>query len=314
MIAWKHPEEEQIIANHRHQHAFILAGEEHVFGVHMTQYHCELHKYQIVIEVALPPEVHEELRRMRRVAPADTFVLCNRGEPEPLEQIYRAFSIPELASQRVRVFKGDIFQGLRPSAAEEETDPHFFPWDLDRVRPVFAEIDITVRRIVTFRPFEHHRALPPFATYLLFGRGAEAHMTNLQTAALATGPFEPPAFGPDFDHVLSLQEPVSWLDAPLLEAGIVVSVPKWPMLDPLTGKPNIPCELLFEPGEEFEVMYRGLTPVKRVTAGHTYLQCTAVCNGPAGSISTAKVMPCAAQDSCHISLMPRIYWVFPELR
>jgi len=305
----EHGHDDPPIGNMRHQHAFVLVGEQNIFGVHMTQYHCEIHKYQIIVKFVLPEPVRAELRRVRGLFPSDALVLCNQpGDAAPHEP-FRSFSIPELASGRVQTFKADIFQGLRPASEAEEASPHFFPWDKARVRPVIGDIDVRVERIVTFRPFDHHRQLPPYATYLLFGHGAEAHMTNLQTAALATTPFEPPAFGPDYDHVMSLAKPVDWLEAPLLEAGIVVTVPKVPLIDPVTGKPTIPCKLIFAEGEEFEVIYRGLGPVKKVTAGATYLQCTAVCNGPGGSVSTAKVMPCDGPDCCHLSIMPKIYWV-----
>lgn len=298
------------ITNMQHQHAFVLVGRQHQFGVHMTQFHCEIHKYQIVIKVILPEEVRLEMERLHDAFPDDCFMLCNQTG-DKVRKVYKQFSIPELACGEVKEFRADIFQGLRPLDEIESKDPHAFPWDKRRCRPVIPDILVSVERIVTFRPFAHHLQLPDFATYLLFGEGDEAHMTNLQTAALATTPFEPPAFGPDYDHVMSLGAPVHWLEPSMLKAGIVVTVPKIPLVDLETGKPTIPCEMIFKPGEEFEVIYRGLTPVKKVIAGHTFLQCTLVCNGPGNSISTDKVMPCKCdpKNACHLSIMPKVYWV-----
>jgi hypothetical protein len=301
----------ELLTNMRHQHAFVMVGREQLFGVHMTQYHCELHKYQIIIKFSLPPKIHQQFLDLRRIYPDDTFMLCNQPGVS-ISEAFNTFSIPELASGRVKHFAADIFQGIGPYPEEDAKQPHFFPWAYKYVRPAIANVHVTVERIVMFRPFDHHRQLPPYATYLLFGQGDEAHMTNLQTARLATGPFEPPAFGPDYDHVLSLAKPVDWLDAPLLEAGIVVTVPKIPLVDTVTGQITIPCKKIFAEGEEFEVVYRGLGPVKKVIAGATFLQCTAVCNGPEYSVSTPKVTPCSGEDCCHLSVMPRIYWVLKE--
>jgi hypothetical protein len=42
------------------QHAFILVGHQRIYGVHMTQYHCEKHKYQLILHIALPKEAREK--------------------------------------------------------------------------------------------------------------------------------------------------------------------------------------------------------------------------------------------------------------
>ena len=294
-----------IIDNMRHQHAFVIVGEQQLFGVHMTQYHCELHKYQIIIRLHLDPKIQQRLTEIRQHAPRDTFMLVNQAG-EPKKKWFGEFSIPELANGTVTHFRGDIFQGLPPFPEEDAAKPHFIPWQRDYITPVFPDVEITVERIVLFRPFAHHYTLPPFATYFLFGKGNEAHMTNLQTATLATNAFEPPVFGPDYDHVLSLLTAPDWLAKPLLEAGIIITTPKIRLLDN-DGKPTIPCDNVFAEGESVEVLYRGMGDVFRITAGCTFLQLTAVCNGPEGSSYTHKVMPCP-QNPGYISQTPRVYW------
>ena len=139
---------------------------------------------------------------------------------------------------------------------------------------------VEVERILLFRPFAHHLKQPDYATYVLWGEGHEAHMTNLQTARLASGKFEAPAFGPDYDHVMSLESAPDWLDECLLEAGIVVSIPSIRLNDAETGAPTIPCGVPIKSGKEFTLLYRGMTPVKTVIAGNTVLAGTAVCNSP----------------------------------
>ncbi|UCB55980.1 MAG: hypothetical protein JSW45_05485 [Thiotrichales bacterium] len=295
-----------VIDNMRHQHAFVVVGVQQLFGVHMTQYHCELHKYQIIVKFKIDEDIRQQLAEVRKHAPRDTFVLVNQAD-DPVDGLFGEFSIPELANGTVARFKADIFQGLPPFPKEDAAKPHFIPWKADYVNPVFADLTVEVERIVQFRPFAHHYRLPPFATYFLFGKGTEAHMTNLQTAALASSPFEPAVFGPDYDHVMSLLQAPDWLDKPLLEAGIVVTTPKVQLVDADTGEPTIPCDNVFAEGESVEVLYRGMGERFHVMAGPTFLQLTAVCNGPEGSYLTDRVMPCPDNPG-YISTTPRVYW------
>lgn len=262
------------VTNHPHQHAFVLVGHETVFAVHMTQYHHEEHKYQLVMKLALPPEVKSALDHARDMYPTDTFVLCNDDAESQL------FMVPDLPAGRRPTFRANIFQGLPAFTEEEAEEPDFFPWDKIRTTPFIADFEVKVERIVTYRPFAHHLKQPDHATYLLWGEGEEAHMTNLQTAALASDKFEVPAFGPDYDHIMSLKEAPAWLDKPLLEAGVVVSVPGLRLNDAKTGAPTIPTDVPVAPGQKINVLYRGMGPVHTVSAGPTFLAATAVCNSP----------------------------------
>ncbi|MEY8099379.1 hypothetical protein AB9F29_18480 [Falsihalocynthiibacter sp. S25ZX9] len=278
------------VTNHPHQHALILVGDKDVFGVHMTQYHHEEHKYQLVIKLELPPEAKSTYDEAREMYPLDTFVLCNDDADSA------QFMIPEIPSGRRPTFKANIFQGLPAFTDEEEADPHFFPWDKKRLKPIIANIDVRVERIVTYRPFSHHLKQPDYATYLLWGEGDEAHMTNLQTASLSSGKFEVPMFGPDYDHIMSLAEAPLWLDKPLLEAGIVVSAPDLRLCDPKTGNRTIPKDVPFKEGEAISVLYRGMGPVRKVKAGPTFLAATAVCNSPGVLEEPSLIMSASPKD------------------
>lgn len=278
------------VTNVPHQHAFVLLGDAAVFAVHMTQYHHEEHKYQVVMKVTLPPSAGSTLTQARERFPTDAFFLCNDDSD--------LFAIPELPAGRRPRFKANIFQGLPAFAPEEAEDPHFFPWDKARTIPLVADIEVTVERIVTFRPFAHHLKQPDYATYLLWGEDDEAHMTNLQTAALASGRFEVPMYGPDHDHVMSLREPPAWLDKPLLEAGVVVSVPGLRLNDAETGAPTIPCGIPFNDGDRLQVLYRGMGEARTVIAGHTFLAATAVCNSEGMTV-------CPEDKSMMISATPK---------
>ena len=311
------------VENEDHQHAFVLVGHKQLFGVHMTQYHCELHKYQIILKLGLPEEVYRQFIALRDSFPNDTFFLCNdkKKQGEPATRAVYEFCIPDLGSGRVTTFRANIFQGIRPLSPEEiAADHHFFPWARKYVKPAVGGFEATVERVVLFRPLDHHRELPEFATYLLFGDGAsgETHMTNLQTATLVTSPLEPQVFGPDYDSVMSLAERPEWLEQnAMLEAGIVVTTPGVRLLDPETGLPTIPAGPPFNQGERVDVLYRGIGPARSVVAGPTYLHATAVCNSPRFFIakpeydSYLRDLPRVA-ESLHISTMPKRYWAFRE--
>jgi len=316
------------VENETHQHAFILVGKKQLFGVHMTQYHCELHKYQIILKFDMkkfPKAVLEEYARMQQENPTDSFVLCNAKDhdphhPDPEET--RSFSIPDIGSGRITEFTANIFHGIRPlSEAETAADKHFFPWALKYTHPAIPEFKATIERIVTFRPFDHLATLPPFARYLLFGdhESNETHMTNLQTAEMVTNAYEPQVFGPDYDHVMSLANRPDWLEQPaMLEAGIVVTTPIIRLVDPDTGQPTLPKAPPFAAGDNIDVLYRGIGPVRSVTAGTTFLYCTAVCNSPGFFApppdydSYLDSLPEVPQ-MCYFSMMPKKYWNIPDI-
>lgn len=258
------------ISNMPHQHAMTLVGHETVFAIHMTQFYMEEHKYQLVFEVGLPDDVYRKLDRVRRQNPRDWFVLSNAEDD--------LFTIPDVGSGRKRGYRAKIFQGLPKFTERDEESPHFYPWSPDRVEPLIDGFEVEVRRIVTFRPFAHHLPLPTYATYLLFGKGDEAHMTNLQNACQASGPFQAAAFGPDYDHVMSLAERPDVLDDSQLEAGVVVSLPAIQLRDPVTGHQTIPGKWPYGKGDRIQLLYRGILPEFTVTAGETFLFGTAVCS------------------------------------
>ncbi len=92
------------IANHPHQHAMTLVGHKTVFAVHMTQFYMEEHKYQLIFEVGLPPEIAAKLDQHRRRHPKAWFVLSNDESD--------LFTIPQIASGRKKSYRAKIFQGL----------------------------------------------------------------------------------------------------------------------------------------------------------------------------------------------------------
>ena len=262
------------IKNHPHQHAFTIVGNKHFFGVHMTQFHCEVHKYQIILRLSMPEIYETELRAAREEHPDAFFVLCNRDAQSEW------FTIPSLGSRMTTGFVANIFHGIPPTPAD--MDNHYFPWAGKYCDPMIADVPITIDRLALYRPFPHNDTAPKYATYWLFGEGDEAHITNLQTAGLASGLLEgsPQLYGTDIDTVISLSGAPDWLGQDQLRAGVPVSAPSIPLRDPATEEIFIPHEPPFEPGEDFGVLYRGIGDPQPLTAGPTYLHCAVVCNSP----------------------------------
>jgi hypothetical protein len=261
------------IDNMPHQHAMTLVGHKTIFAVHMTQFYMEEHKYQLVFEVTLPDRIAEKLDKARRRNPKDWFVLSNDA--------HDTFTVPDLASGRKKSYRAQIFQGLPPFSPRDEESPHFYPWSPDRVEPFLTDFEATVGRIVMFRPFGHLAELPEFATYLLFGKGSEVHMTNLQTGHLSSSKFDTLAFGPDYDHVMSLRErPKDFADAQI-EAGIIATLPAIRLREAFTGEQTVPGHWPFKPGDKLQMLYRGILPEFTVVAGESFLFGTSVCSsGP----------------------------------
>lgn len=297
------------------QHAFILVGEHTVFGVHMTQYHCEKHKYQLIMELDLPMEQMVEYQRLRRLYPDDTFIMSNYVGESAGDKKTDKFSIPQLAARNLKrgaKFRCTIHQGFRPPVMP--IDESWFPWNLKDTIPVMPAFDVGVKRIVHFRPFAHNEQSPEFANYVIWGApyvldGAEerweAHMHNVQYASLLTGAHEPWLFGRDHDHVMSLAEAPAWLHPDMLRASTVMTVPAIPRCRPCAdgqGSETFThaCEP-WQPGDRVALMYRGQQPPRYATAGQTFLWGTSVNNSPELAASTENWV-------LNMSAMPKRYW------
>ena len=302
----------KFVTNMRHQHALVLVGRDTIFGVHMTQYHHEEHKYQMIVELELPEEVRKIYHDLRQTWPEMAFVLCNAESD--------LFMVPEIGGGSIESFRANIFMGLFPLdklLPEEEENEHFFPWAPSIVKPVNdVEFEVTVKRVVQFRPFNHQEILPKFANYYVWGDGNEAHMTHWQTAHLASGPFDAPAFGPDYDHIMTLKHAPNWLDAPLLKAGVSVSVPAIKLRNAAKKKkPDIPQVRPFKHDGKIEVLYRGIGQPYEVIAGYTFVFGPQVASSPS---TIPELDPSVATSNSPDQMMfmpatPKEYWADARL-
>ena len=135
------------VHNMPHQHSLTLVGYKTIFCVHMTQYHHEEHKYQLVLSFELPAQALAAYREQREAFPGDYFTLCN--DPGDL------LTIPDIASGRRPTFKANIFQGL-PPFTEEDKGAALLSWALSRVKPIAGGFEARVARPVLYRVFAHH--------------------------------------------------------------------------------------------------------------------------------------------------------------
>lgn len=293
------------VHNIPHQHAFLLVGDQTLFAVHQTQFHCELHKYQLIFKITLNGK-DDELRRLRKIYPNEALFFCNGDDPAT-----EWFSIPSIASGDKTTLEGNIFVGLR--VPTEPPKPDFFPWSLDRAKPAIADVTVTVERIVMYRPFVHHETLPDYATFFVWGEGSEAHITNKQIAMMDPTPFEARTYGPGVDFLASLQippqmgehapaSPVDWLEGTLLKAGVEVTIPTIRVRNAETGAVEVPPDPWVEQGGFYGALYRGLTPARPLMMGPVFMYCTAVIN------SRAHVPNENEHDTWGIYPMPQEYW------
>ncbi len=312
MVHMKPHMPEPDVKNIPHQHAFVLVGDKTHFAVHMAQFHCELHKYQLIFKITLNGK-DDALRDLRKEYPDEALFFCNSDGKADW------FSIPSVAAGNAdgskKELRGNIFVGMRPFPPPDQMPPHFFPWKCDRAIPAITDVTVTVERIVLFRPYAHHEELPDFATYFLWGEGSEAHITNKQIAMLSSSEFETRSFGPDVDSVGSLAippspdpahdpgpvTPVDWLEDTLLTAGTVITIPSIHVRDLDTGDITIPPEPPLTKGQSYSALYRGITPARAITAGSTFMYCTAVINTP-------DRIPNTDYDVFGIFPMPKKYW------
>ena len=296
------------VRNIPHQHAFVLVGDKAAFAVHMTQFHCELHKYQLIFRITLNG-AEAALRKLRKKYPSAALFFCNGDDRET-----EWFTIPSIGSGETTTLKGNIFVGLRRPPASPR--PDFFPWSLDRAIPAIPDVTVSVERVVLFRPYAHHEQLPDDATFFLWGEEGEAHITNKQIAMMDTPPFEAAANGHGVDFVASLRTPdprgdkvartpVDWLDATMLKAGTVITVPSIRCRDAETGDVTIPPEPWMTEGATYGALYRGVTPARPITVGPVFMYCTAVINS--GS-RIPNLEPKDKYDIWGIFEMPKKYW------
>jgi hypothetical protein len=185
----------------RSQHAFFVVGTQHLFLVHQTNMWIDCHQYQFIARARIPPDAKQRFLEDRNRHPTDWYIVGNDADD--------LISLPDIQRGKRTSFTGSIWRGW----PKNEGTPHW-PWAKDE--PIVGHFDVEVERIVHFRHFDFNFNPPNTLSYILFGRGDEAHLQHYQVKQ------------PDFDHVLTLSKAPAWLPEEALEAGMHVNFPDIP--------------------------------------------------------------------------------------
>ena len=218
------------------QHAFIMLGKEALFLCHMTMFdheeHCHQFAFRAKISDAAMNAYRSALGTSRPVNGGywdKTLFLASSAKD--------LLNIPQLQSGYRRAFLADMYQGV-----PDQPKDLGWPWS-DQVRKsylVMEDVVVWIERIVFSRHFDFALERPRKLSYVLFGEGSEAHMTNFQVTP------------PDFDHVVTLKGAPSWLPKRKLEAGVPVQFDKDSQP---SGRP-VNCQDPLPPGP-YRVKYAG---------------------------------------------------------
>jgi hypothetical protein len=218
------------IYNMPHRHAFVMTGTKTLFLCHLTQLHTEMHMYQLVLRVRLPDYVMQIYRDDQLRHPDSTYFLGNVELDE--------FSLPDLQTGARVAFIGEFWRDI-------PDEPVYTHWPWRDEKPVAANFDVEIERVVHYRHFDFNFNYPNSLTYFMFGAGNEAHLYHYQTRE------------PDFDQVISLTAAPHWLPPRQLEAGININFPELPVRP--EGEPVYCTNPLVE--HSYVVQYNGLKQI-----------------------------------------------------
>jgi hypothetical protein len=207
------------------QHAFVMAGRDTLFLVHLTMLHMEEHEFEFVIRASLTPEAKKAWQADQKQHPDETYFLGNVETD--------LMAIPDLATGARTTFQASIWAGI-------PIKHHYKVWPWKGIKPIVEDTPVTVERVVAYRHFDLQQNYPESLTYLLFGAADEAHLCHYQTRE------------PDFDEVVTLTRAPKWLPYPLLEAGVHVNFPT------LRATPVYCSTPLLD--QDWKVHYSGQTP------------------------------------------------------
>lgn len=173
------------------QHNMFILGETSIFVAHMPMFSKEDHRYQLILRVSLPDEVVQAIAASRAADPDAVPNLVNSASNKLI--------LPDIGSGAITGFDVDVFADYDGNAG-------------DPSGPIASGVPLRVEQVVLFRHFDFDFAYPARSTYLVFGRGDEAHMARHISHE------------PDFQHLLTLPAPPEWIDASQLAAGFHVNI------------------------------------------------------------------------------------------
>jgi hypothetical protein len=195
------------IVNSPDQHGFVMNGLETIFLDHLAMFSMQDHMYQAILEVSLPPYAMSAYLADRSANPGEVYILGNSQ--------FDLITMPQIQTGQIVAFVSDVFRGV--------------PHDPNTETPLIHNVTVTIERVVYFRHFDYVDAFPPLLTYVLYGAGAEAHLSHRMTRE------------PDFQQCADLAEPPAWLPPLQLESAVEINFAdlaysgKTPCSNPLTA-------------------------------------------------------------------------------
>jgi len=225
------------------QHAFVMLGERTLFLCHITMFHAEEHRFQMVLRATLPAYAMQAYVDDRAAHPDETYFLGN--------SVQDLITVPSLQAGVRKAFIADIFRGI-------PKELHYLSWPWEHSAPLVAQVPLTIDRIVYARHFDFGLEYPQDLTYIVFGSGDESHLTHYQVKE------------PDYDHVLSLRGAPAWLPPLALESSVHLNFPNLHQTMPYCFNPL--------PEAVYEVTYAGLPQLYTIEVGKTHWFSTKMLN------------------------------------
>jgi hypothetical protein len=176
-------------------HNFFMFGSKTLYVEHMPMFTEEKHMYQVILRVELPDAIMRGYRA-RQAGP--------RRTPWNLVNSASLYTLPQIKAGTLRSIQVDVYEDYSNADAAPVGSP-------------FAtDVPLEVREVLHFRHWDFNIPRPQHLTYLLFGRGGEAHLSHYI------------ARDPDFQHIVTLRSAPAWLSRDQLAAGVEICLPDVP--------------------------------------------------------------------------------------
>jgi hypothetical protein len=207
-------------------HGFVLMGEQLVYGGHLAMFTMAAHRYQVVATFGFSAEAKKAYVDARHAVPTATFVVVNE------EKLLLQKMVAD------RKFTGSILEVVDN--------------DLHNAKPIVSGVPVEIGSVLHNRQFTDDEDYPPKPSYLLFGKGSEAHVTHYMTRK------------PDYQLLAAVSVTDSQLTSGELEAGVIVDLQE-------VEENHTPETTPIPPGTTVRALSRQAKKVTlRVTATHWF--------------------------------------------
>lgn len=260
-------DDKQTIINIPERHAFCIVGEDTLFLCHQIMTHMEPHAYELILEVEIPEDAKRKIFADRdKNGKSHFFGNKDGGE----------FTLPSIVSGNRTSFTADVWNTVPDSDPPDvlPEPPWAGLWNKPTAEPWLSDVKVTIKRIAHFRHLNRNEHSRKFESYILFGRGKEAHILHSVL------------FQPEYDHVASLKEAPDWIDEEQLISTVEISLPHLPYDNYSTYTDNP-----LPDNSRHRVLYYGLTeyrdpmgalqnkiPELYIEVGHTWWFSTKIIN------------------------------------